>query len=77
MKVVHAHCTATEHRRLLPEFFYQPVIRSAVHINGEQIMNSPIGGNIGPATFMCRSSEAESVCLHEPRQVIHGDLELR
>jgi hypothetical protein len=36
VKVVHAYCPAAEHLRLLPESFYQCVIRSDVHINGEQ-----------------------------------------
>jgi hypothetical protein len=36
VKVVHAHCPETEHLRLLPESLYEPVIRSAVHIDGEQ-----------------------------------------
>lgn len=36
MKVVYPHCPAAEHLCLLPEPFYQPVIRSAVHVDGEK-----------------------------------------
>ena len=36
MEVVYAHCPAAEHFGLLPESFYQPVIQSAVDIDGEQ-----------------------------------------
>jgi hypothetical protein len=36
VEAVHAHCPAAEHFGLLPESFYQPVIQSAVDIDGEQ-----------------------------------------
>jgi hypothetical protein len=60
VKVVHAYCPATEHLRLLPEFFYSLSSGRPYTSMVSSLMNSPIGGNFGPATFMCRSSEAES-----------------
>jgi hypothetical protein len=56
VKVVHAHGPAAEHLRFLPESFYQPVIRSAVHIDGEQ-----------PDELADRG-ELRACNLHVPRQ---------
>ena len=60
VKVVHAHCPATEHLRLLPESFYQPGIRSAVHIDGEQPDELTYRGELRPCYLHVPLSEAES-----------------
>jgi hypothetical protein len=59
VEAVHAHCPAAEHFGLLLESFYQPSSGRPYTSMQSSLMNSPIGGNFGPATFMCRSSEAE------------------
>ena len=49
-ELVHADCSAAEHLRFLPESFDQPVIRSAVHIDGEHLSAADVAGKHEPAS---------------------------
>src|SRR4029453_8780605 len=60
VEVVHAYGPAAKHLRFLPESFYSPSSGRPYRSMESSLMNSPIGGNFGPAIFMCRASEAES-----------------
>jgi hypothetical protein len=48
-ELVHADCSAAARLRFLPESFDQPVIRSAVHIDGEHLSAADVAGKHEPA----------------------------